>query len=102
MKMNCPSGRLHGSMTPGNPGHNCNLTLSFSASMFIVCRPFFLFAAIGAIGVAGLGVLAVFQIANVVAAGTGRSMLPEPRAAASDEAVDKSKLKILEDAASKK
>ena len=39
--------------------------------------------------------LAVFQIANVVAAGTGRSMLADSKAAVSDEAVDKSKQKIL-------
>ena len=50
---------------------------------------------------AGLGVLAVFQIANVVAAGTGRSMLPERRTAAPDEAVDKSKQSILEGVAPK-
>ena len=31
----------------------------------------------GAVGVAALGVLAVFQIANVVAAGTGRTIMAD-------------------------
>ena len=53
-------------------------------------------AAVGAIGVAGLGVLAVFQIANVVASGTGRSMVAKPRAESSSPPIDESKLKILE------
>lgn len=56
------------------------------------------YTAVGAIGVAGLGVVAVFQIANFVASGTGRSMVASPQAVQrSDNDVDVEKKKLLED-----
>lgn len=61
-------------------------------------------AAIGAIGVAGLGVLAVFQFASVVAAGTGRSMAPtsRPPSRAAEEDIDTAKLEVVKDALEKR
>ena len=44
-----------------------------------------LLAAIGAVAVTGLGVLAVFQMAQFVAAGTGRSINAEERSRDAEE-----------------